>query len=416
MKEIQPRSPIRATVRVPGSKSYSHRTLIAAGLADGESRLYNVLDSEDIRLTMDGLRRMGVAIDRDGDGWRVRGANGRLKGAEEVFLGNSGTSMRFLTALAALADGETVLTGTERMQQRPVGDLLDALTRLNVKTHCLRLDGCPPVAVMGGGLRGGSVAIRCGVSSQYLSGLLLTAPCTPEGMDIQVTEGPVSKPYIDMTLAVMARFGVSVDRNGYNRFRVPGGQTYRAGEVTVETDASNASYFWAAAAVTGGEVTVRGIGRNSIQGDVKLADTLGRMGCRVTESGDGLTVAGGELKGIDVDMADMPDMVPTLAVVAAFAEGTTHIRNVGHLRAKECDRLTAVATELRRMGAAVTTTETDLTITGGGLHGARIHTYDDHRMAMCFAVAGLAVPGVVIEDETCVRKSFPNFWEVFETL
>ncbi|HSO18993.1 MAG TPA: 3-phosphoshikimate 1-carboxyvinyltransferase, partial [Desulfosarcina sp.] len=388
----------------------------AAGLADGESRLSNVLESEDIRLTMGGLQKMGVRIDRDGDAWRVHGTAGRLTGADEIFLGNSGTSMRFFTALAALATGETVLTGTERMQERPVADLLDALALLKVPVRCLRRDGCPPISVTGGKLTGGSVAIRCGVSSQYLSALLLTAPCTTEGMDIRVTEGPVSKPYIDMTLAVMERLGVSVDREGYNRFRVPGGQTYRAGQVTVETDASNASYFWAAAAVTGGEVTVRGIGRDSIQGDVKLSGVLARMGCRVADHPDGLTVTGGELAAIEVDMADMPDMVPTLAVVAAFAQGTTRIRNVGHLRAKECDRLTAVATELGRMGARVATTETDLTVTGGDLHGARIRTYDDHRMAMCFAVAGLAVPGVVIEDETCVRKSFPGFWEVFETL
>lgn len=423
MIEIRPHRPGPCTVRVPGSKSYTHRLLIAAALADGRSTVKNGLDSEDTRLTRNALSRMGVRIEETQTGREltISGVGGTpFKGVapdQPIHLGNSGTSMRLLTAVAALMPGETVLTGTERMCRRPVGDLLDGLSQIGVSARSINGDGCPPVAVTGGRPKGGRVALDCGVSSQFLSALLLIAPSTADGVEIEVTRGPVSRPYIDLTVEVMDRLGVSILRDGYTRFSVPGGRTYRPGDYTVEPDASNASYFWAAAAVTGGTVTVAGLGPDSRQGDLKLVDLLAEMGCRVERDQTGIRVTGpDQLTAIRADMGDIPDMVPTLAVTAAFAEGSTVISNVAHLRAKESDRLAAMADGLTRMGIEARAGADSLIITGGRPHGARIETYDDHRIAMSFAVAGLATPGVVILDETCVAKSFPTFWEAFDGL
>ncbi len=424
MKEIVPHGIGDCAVTVPGSKSYTHRILIASALSDGLCRIENALRSEDTLLTRDALRAMGIRIETDGARFVVQGGGGRFRSPDApIHLGNSGTSMRLLTAAAALAEGETVLTGTKRMCERPLGDLIDALNGLGIAARSVNGDGCPPVSVRGGGVRGGSVGIRCGMSSQFLSGLLLIGPCTKEGLEIAVTQGPVSKPYIDMTVSVMERLGIRLDRDGYERFHIPGGQRYASGDYTVEPDISNASYFWAAAAIAGGRVKVRGVEPDSRQGDIRLTALFERMGCVISQEADGLAVSGAidaagrpRLSAVDVDMGDMPDMVPTLAVAAAFAEGTTVIRNVAHLRAKESDRLAVVAAELTKMGISARPTESELIIEGGKPHGAVIDTYDDHRIAMSFAVAGLAVPGVIIGDEGCVRKSFPNFWDVFEGL
>ncbi|WP_373499683.1 3-phosphoshikimate 1-carboxyvinyltransferase [Desulfococcus sp.] len=416
MIEIQPVSTVLAEVNVPGSKSYTHRLLIAAALADGRSTIENMLESEDTLLTLKALEQMGVPAEAEGKRRVVHGTGGRLAAAGELYLGNSGTSMRLLTAVSALAGGATVLTGTPRMRERPVADLIDGLRQLNIDAVSLSENGCPPIRVIGGPVAGGRVRLRCGVSSQYLSGILLISPLSMNGVEIAVVEGPVSKPYIDMTVDVMARLGVAVEREGYTRFFVPGGQAYRAGDYRVETDVSNAGYFWAAAAVTGGRVTVRGVSRNSRQGDIRLLDCLERMGCGVHPDGDGIAVTGGRLTGITVDMSDMPDMVPTLGVVAAFADGLTEIQNVAHLRAKECDRLSAVAVELSKMGIDARCTESGLRIQGGLPRAADIDTYDDHRIAMAFSVAGLRIPGVRIKEEGCVEKSFPTYWKVFEGL
>lgn len=417
MKEIRTQEKINAQITVPGSKSYTHRTFIAAALSDGICTVSNALRSEDTLLTLEALKSFGVQVeDRNGD-FVVHGRSGNLNAASEIYLANSGTSMRLLTAIAALAKGKTVLTGTQRMKERPIADLLEAMLAAGISARSVSSNGCPPVEIQGGKVKGGKVQIRCGVSSQYLSGLLLMAPCTDQGMEIHVTEGPVSKPYIDLTVDIMQRFQISVEREGYERFWVPGHQIYKSGSFTVEGDGSNASYFWAAAAVSGGTVKVRGINGDSRQGDVRLCECFEQMGCRVIREPDGITVIGGKLKGIEKDMGNMPDVVPTLAVVAAFAEGTTLIRNVAHLKAKECDRLLAVATELSKMGADITATEDSLIIRGGNpLHGAEIETYNDHRMAMCMAVAGLKIPGVRITNEMCVEKSFPDFWSVFAQL
>jgi 3-phosphoshikimate 1-carboxyvinyltransferase len=401
-------------VSIPGSKSYTHRALVAAALSDGRCRIDNPLKSEDTQLTAETLRSWGLKIDITDSGYIVHGAGGCFSPfTAPVDLKNSGTTMRLLAAAAALGQGRYVLTGSDRMQQRPMNDLLEALVQVGVAATSLTDNGCPPVMITGGTLRGGRVEIDCHISSQYLSGLLLVAPLAPLGMDIYVSAGPVSTPYIDMTLAVMRTFGIRVKQEGYHRFQVEGGQTYQAIDFSIEPDASNAGYFWAAAAITGRTIKVMGLDNSSCQGDIGFVDVLARMGCTVSHDPDGIAVTGGSLKGVDVDMSRMPDLVPTLAVVAAFADGRTHIRNVSHLKAKECDRLTAVTTELRKMGIQADSDADSLMIQGGKAHGADIHTYDDHRIAMSFAVAGLRVQGVKIRNEQCVAKSFPGFWETF---
>ena len=347
----------------------------------------------------------------------LQGRNGRFDPlGHPLDFRNSGTSMRLFGGLVVLGQGAYTLTGTRRMQERPMQALLDSLKRMGVNARAMKDNGCPPVIIEGNRNSGGLTTIDCSVSSQYLSALLLTAPCLEKGLTIEVSKGPVSQPYIDMTADIMAAFGIRMQRDGYTRFAVPGGQTYRAGDHTVESDGSNASYFWAAAALTGARVKVGGVTAASRQGDIGLVEVLHRMGCTVAHEHDGIAVTGGTLRGIDVDMGHMPDVVPTLAVVAAFARGATTIRNVGHLRAKECDRLSAVCSELAKMGIETKTTRDELRVMGGKPHGAAIETYDDHRMAMSFAVAGLKTPGVNISDPGCVAKSFPEYWTVFEQL
>lgn len=418
MKKIRT-DPIRKSIsiRVPGSKSFTHRILIASALSDGVCRIDNPLKSEDTLLTACGLQQMGIDIEDRGTFMWVHGAGGVLQpAAKEIHLGNSGTSVRLLTGICAIGNGRYLLTGTERMRERPVQDLLDGLRQLGVRAASIAGNGCPPVEVYGKAIEGGTVSLDCHVSSQYLSSMLLMAPLSSKGVEINVVRGPVSKPYIDMTLEVMNLLGVTVNREGYEKFSVPGAQVYRSGNYIVEPDCSQAGYFWAAAAVAGASIRVERIESRTRQGDVRFVQVLEKMGCRIQEDSTGIAVTGGPLSGIDADMSDMPDMAPTLAVVAAFARGTTTIRNVGHLKAKESDRLESTARELSRMGIDVACGDDGLTITGGKAHGARINTYNDHRIAMSFAVAGLKVPGIQIENESCVSKSFPNFWEVFDSM
>jgi 3-phosphoshikimate 1-carboxyvinyltransferase len=361
---------------------------------------------------------MGIQIEEASDNQLfVYGDGGGLRPTRDrIYLGNSGTSMRLLTAVAALGQGSVILYGTERMGQRPIQDLIDALGQIGVRVESTNRNGCPPIEINGGGIRGGAVTINCRASSQYLSALLLIAPYVAKGLDITVTEGPVSRPYVDMTVDVMADFGVAVHREGYRRFQIAGQQIYHAGAHVVEPDGSQAGYFWAAAAVCQTEIKVKGVTKNSHQGDVRFAELLASMGCKMKTEPDGIAICGGDLRAGEFDMGDMPDMVPTLAVVAAFAAGTTVIKNVAHLKSKESDRLAAVVNELGKMGIDARCSNKELIITGGTPHGAEIETYGDHRIAMSFAVAGLIAGGTIIHGESCVEKSFPNFWCVFETL
>lgn len=410
--------PVRdCDIMVPGSKSYTHRILIASALSDGTCTITNSLRSEDTLLTAGALRSMGVNIEDTGDIITVQGSGGRLKPAEEpIYLANSGTSMRLLTSVAATGEGVYTLTGTDRMHERPIQDLLDGLSQIGVTAQSVNKTGCPPLEITGSRIKGGKMTLDCSISSQFLSSVLLIAPLTESGIEITLAKELVSRPYVDMTIDIMERLGVSIHRDGYDRFEVPGGQTYKSGDYAVEPDCSQASYFWGAAAITGKRIKVKNISASSRQGDVKFAEVLEKMGCSVFHESDGIAVQGGPLKAVEVDMSSMPDVVPTLAVVASFAEGTTIVTNVAHLREKECDRLGCVAAELIKMGIDARATESGLIITGGKPKGATIETYDDHRMAMCFAISGLVVPGVEILDEMCVKKSFPNYWDVFEGL
>ncbi|HHD64500.1 MAG TPA: 3-phosphoshikimate 1-carboxyvinyltransferase [Desulfobulbaceae bacterium] len=421
MKEIIPVRQIDTTVNVPGSKSLTQRALIAAALAGGTSTLVGPLASEDTAYTIAALRSMGIDInDTDNSRWSVHGTGGRIQAPnQDIFLGNNGTATRFLTSVAALGAGTFHITGSRRMARRPIDPLMTALQGWGADISSDAENGCPPLTIKARGLSGGKTILPEGKSSQYLSSLLLVAPYAKQPAELQVRGEVYSKPYVEMTLSVMGRFGVLPEAAvTLDFFRIPGG-CYEGQEYKIEGDASGASYFWAAAAVTGGRVTVANVPVPSLQGDALLVPLLARMGCDVIRSKEGgLTVRGPErLRAIEVDMGDMPDVAPTLAIVAAFAEGTTVIKNIAHLRIKECDRLSAMVAELSKMGAEVEEEPDRMIIHGraGGsnLHGAEIETYDDHRIAMCFAVAGLKVPGVKITGEDCVVKSFPDFWDRF---
>jgi 3-phosphoshikimate 1-carboxyvinyltransferase len=420
MIEIQPLSNVDASIEVPGSKSLTQRALIAAALAKGTSTLLGPLESEDTKYSSGALMQMGIAMDK-GKEWLVHGNGGLIQpSGEPIFLGNNGTATRFLTSVASLGNSEYIIDGDQRMHQRPIGPLMAALRGWGVDITAVKGTDCPPLCINGRGLAGGSTVLPEGKSSQYLSSLLLVAPYARKPAILKVEGEVLSKPYVAMTLSVMDAFGISVECTpDFSFFSVPQG-CYRAREYQIEGDASNASYFWAAAAVTGGRVTVTNVPVPSLQGDAMLVPLLGRMGCEVSRTGNGITLQGTErLEGIRVDMGDMPDVVPTLAVVAAFAHGRTVIENIAHLRIKECDRLSAVAAELTKLGVKVEEQEAAMIIHGeggAGLRGAVIETYEDHRMAMSLAVAGLRIPGVQITGEECVAKSFPDFWERFSLL
>jgi len=418
--EIIPASgPVRGTMRPPGSKSITNRALVCAALADGVSQLRGALASDDTAVMMESLRRLGVEIDFDPSASliTVRGCNGKIpRHGAELFVGNSGTTIRFLAAMCALGTGTFRLDGVPRMRERPIGDLVDALSQLRVHARAESPDGCPPVVVEAVGLPGGAVNVRGDVSSQFLSGLLLALPCAAGPTHIQVEGTLVSVPYVEMTLDVMRAFGVEVSSPSAGVFVIPAPQKYRARSYDIEPDASAASYFWAAAAITQGSVTVTGLGLDSLQGDVQFCDCLARMGCQVRYTAEGITVAGRPLTGIEMDMNAISDTVQTLAVVALFAQGPTTIRGVAHIRHKETDRLGNLAIELRKLGATVDVLDDGLRITPGPLHGAEIETYDDHRMAMSLALAGLRQAGVIIRDPGCTAKTYPRFFEDLEGL
>jgi 3-phosphoshikimate 1-carboxyvinyltransferase len=417
MIEVRPLSQCDGVVTIPGSKSYTHRALILSSLADGESILIHALRCEDTERTARALLTFGVEVFWESDDIRILGTGGMYKaGDEKIDVGNSGTSMRFLTALAGLKKGITLLDGSERMRKRPIGELLKGLGELGVRAYSQKGNDYPPVIVESQGLKGGTVRIRGEESSQFLSGLLMVAPYAQKDVSIEVTGSLASEPYVDITLNVMSVFGVGIRNQGYRSFFIKAGQRYLPQKYRIEGDVSNASYFFSAAAVCRGRVKVKNLNPGTIQGDIGFLEILERMGCRVNRGSDWIEVLGGELHGIEMDMNEMPDLVPTLAVTAAFARGKTVIQNIGHLRFKESDRIHALAAELGKMGIRVNEGEDRLEIEGGRPLGAEIETYDDHRMAMSFAIAGLAVPGIKIKRERCVDKSFPEFWKTLQKL
>ncbi|MBW1998310.1 MAG: 3-phosphoshikimate 1-carboxyvinyltransferase [Deltaproteobacteria bacterium] len=413
--------PVYGSIKIPGSKSLSHRALIAAALASGESVIDNLLLCEDTLFTANALKEIGARISFEGRSTRVFGTGARfprISKEKEVFLGNSGTTYRFLLSAFALAQGEYLLTGSSRMNLRPVGDLITALRSLGVQAVYQGNEGFPPVLIRARGIPGGSVEITARVSSQYVSSLLLAGPYMEKGLELTVLGEQVSRPYIGATVGVMKEFGVDVERKSDFHYRVPPGQRYVSRNYSVEGDVSSASYFWAAAAVTGGTVTTENIAPfATLQGDIALLDILGQMGCTIVREGNRVTVHGKPLSGVQVDMGEMPDMVPTLAAIAPFAKGATVIRNVRHLRYKESDRLRSIATEWRRLGVRVEELEDGLIVPGTqrDLKGVQVDPHEDHRIAMSLAVISLMVPGLIIGDKDCVDKSFPGFWQLWQT-
>ncbi|MBA4396464.1 MAG: 3-phosphoshikimate 1-carboxyvinyltransferase [Syntrophus sp. (in: bacteria)] len=419
MIEIHPVGKLKAAVSVPGSKSYTQRALVTAALAAGTSRLCNVLFSEDTRYLMTALGDLGAGIRVEGHDLIVAGTGGRIAAPKkELFVGNNGTALRFLTALASLGTGTTVVTGEPRLCERPLSPLIEALDSLGVTVHTSDGNGYPPVRIEASGIRGGQVAFRDAESSQYISALLLSAPYAGGDVTVRLEGRTVSQPYIDMTIEVMRAFGAMVTCDGDRYYRVPGRQCYLGREYAVDGDASSASYFFLAAALCRGAVTVMNMNPKSRQGDLRLLYFLEQLGCSVRRGESWIEVTGHKLPEGEhyFDMGDMPDMAPTMAVLAAFRPGRTVIGNCAHLRIKESDRIASLVTELNRIGVGAREMPDGLVIDGGRPRGAQIETYNDHRIAMSFAVAGLAAPGMKIVNEQCVNKSFPGFWDALERL
>ncbi len=419
---LKPISKIDGEINLPGSKSLSNRALLLAALAEGTTEIFNLLESDDTRHMLNALKQLGIKYTLSEDKTRciIEGNGGPISSekAEELFLGNAGTAMRPLCAALCLGEGSYVLTGEPRMKERPIGHLVDALREAGAKITYKENEGYPPLEIEGNGLKGGEVKIEGTISSQFLTALLLAAPMAKEDMTISIIGELVSKPYIDITLHIMKAFGVEVQNDNYETFRIKGGQTYKAVDsFMVEGDASSASYFLAAAAIKGGTVKVTGIGKNSIQGDVAFADVLEKMGAKVEWGDDFVSVTRGELNPIDMDFNHIPDAAMTIATTALFAKGTTTLRNIYNWRVKETDRLFAMATELRKVGAEVVEGEDYLKITPPKvLKHAVIDTYDDHRIAMCFSLLALDPVSVTINEPECTAKTFPTYFEVLESI
>jgi 3-phosphoshikimate 1-carboxyvinyltransferase len=410
-----------AVINVPGSKSLTNRALVIAAMANGASRLEGALDSDDTRVMVNALKTLGISVNHDPDANLicVQGCGGKFPATDaRLEMANSGTSLRFLTAMLATGEGTYHLDGTPRMRLRPISDLLTALNGLGANAKSDLGTGCPPVTIQANGMDGGYAFVRGDVSSQFLSGLLMALPFAKDTTTVEVQGVLVSQPYVTMTLSLMESFGVKVENRKYRRFDVRPAR-YHGREFLIEPDASAASYFFAAAAITGGRVTIPGLGSSTLQGDIAFVDVLEHMGCKVIRQGEQTTVVGGPLRAVDVDMNAISDTVMTMAVTALFADGVSRIRNVAHIRHKETDRLSALATELRKLGASVDELPDGLVIDPPAptkLRPARIETYDDHRMAMAFALAGLKVPGITILDPGCVAKTYPRFWNDLQRL
>jgi 3-phosphoshikimate 1-carboxyvinyltransferase len=413
---MQPVSrPIDAVVTLPGSKSYSNRALLIAALAEGRSEISRALFSDDTRYMQQSLAALGIHVEADeaGERYSVEGCGGVLPArSAELYTGNAGTAARFLTAAVALGHGRYVVDGSERMRQRPIQPLIDGLLQLGVDVRAALENGCPPVVVQANGLAGGRTRVRGDISSQYISALLLAAPYARNGVALEIEGELVSAPYVAITTAIMADFGVAVTDEGEGRYRVPPGQCYAGRDYTIEPDASSASYFFAAAAVTGGRVRVPHLGRNSVQGDLGLLDVLERMGCAVERDGDAIELRGpAQLRGVDADFTRMGDVATTLLAIAPFAAGPVTVRGIAQTHFEESDRPVAAATELRRLGLRVEETWDSVTVYPGAPRAATIETYNDHRIAMSFAVTGLRAAGVAISNPGCVAKTFPGFFD-----
>ena len=419
MQIIPIQHPLDATVRVPGSKSLTNRALLVASLANGKTRLVNALFSDDSCYFARALQSLGfdVHLDEPGREMTITGLGGTIPAEQaELFIGNAGTAARFLTAFLTLGTGEYILDGEPRMRERPIGDLIDSLTQLGAQVKAE--NNCPPVRIKAAGLPGGKTRIAGDISSQFLSALLMVAPYAKSPVEIEVTTELNSKPYVDMTIAIMQDFGAQVNSQDYERFIISPTSYLPLTTYPIESDASAASYFFAAPAICSGTVRVENISRNSRQGDIVFLEILRQMGCSIEEGNNYIEVTGANtLRGVDVDMRDIPDTAQTLAAIAPFAASPTRIRGIASARHKETDRVHATCTELRRLGVRVEEHEDGMTIhPSTTFQPATIQTYNDHRMAMAFSLIGLRVPGIKIENPACVSKTFPNFFNVLDIL
>lgn len=419
---LEPIAKIEGEINLPGSKSLSNRALLVAAMANGTSKITNLLESDDTRHMLSALKILGInyTLSDDKTECIIVGNGGPIctDMFHELFLGNAGTAMRPLCAALCLGEGSYLLTGEARMKERPIGHLVDALRQAGANIAYQENEGYPPLQIDAHGLSGGNIEIDAAISSQFLTALLLASPMAKDDMTISIIGELVSKPYIDITLHIMKVFGVEVLNDNYETFSIKGGQTYQAVETfMVEGDASSASYFLAAAAIKGGTVKVTGIGRDSIQGDVQFVDVLEQMGARVEWGDTYISVTRDALRAIDMDFNHIPDAAMTIATTALFCEGSTTLRNIYNWRVKETDRLSAMATELRKVGAEVEEGEDYLKITAPKvLKHAAIDTYDDHRMAMCFSLLALDPVSVTINEPECTGKTFPSYFEVFESI
>jgi 3-phosphoshikimate 1-carboxyvinyltransferase len=410
---------LSASVRVPGSKSLTNRALLIAALADGTTTLTNALFSDDSRYFANALQTLGfdVKLDPDRAEMTITGLGGRIPDKQaKLFIGNAGTAARFLSAFLTLGHGEYILDGDARMRERPIGDLVEALKQLGATLETK--NSCPPVKISASGLLGGKTMVAGNISSQFLSALLMVVPYAQSPVEIEVITALNSKPYVDMTLSIMQDFGVEVQRDGYQFFKIPIMHYVSRITYPVESDASAASYFFAAPVICGGTVTVENISRKSIQGDIAFLDVLEKMGCEVQENDNSITVyRQSSIVGVDIDMRDIPDTAQTLAAIVPFASTPTRIRGIASARVKETDRVAATCAELKRLGVKVDEHEDGMTIYPcDKIQPTTIHTYNDHRMAMAFSLIGLRIPGITVENPDCVSKTFPNYFDVLEFL
>ena len=417
---LSPIKNISGTVDLPGSKSLSNRILLLSMLAEGQTEIHNLLDSDDTRRMVEALKtlRVDVLEERNQNKISVFGTSGTIPVTEAtLMLGNAGTVIRPLTAALTIGKGRFVLDGVQRMRERPIIDLVEGLKQLGAEVNCINGTDSPPVEVIANGLPGGTTRLSGAISSQYLSAILMASPYAKTEVQIEIKDKLVSLPYVEMTLQLMLRFGVSVENNKYKHFRVPRIPYRSPGKIYVEGDASSASYFLAGAAITGGPVTVKGCGTESLQGDSRFAEVLEKMGANVEWGEREISVSGSSLNGIDVDMNMMPDAAMTLAVTALFASGQTAIHNIHNWRVKETERLKAVSTELRKLGSEVEEGEDYLVIIPPKkIQNAEIDTYEDHRMAMAFSLAACGTSSITILNPDCVKKTFPNYFKVFTDL
>jgi 3-phosphoshikimate 1-carboxyvinyltransferase len=402
-------------IDAPPSKAHTLRALIISSLTDGRSTIYKPLLGEDQLNVIECLKRLGVKIEQQGNKITVAGTGGKYTPeSTELNIGESGVGMNFLTSATCLSDKLVSLTGAKRITERPILEVVNGLRQLGCKIDYLGKEGFPPIKVYGGGIKGGTARIEGSKTSQYFSSIVISSPYADNKVTLKCVDEMTEKPYFDISLQMMAEFGVRAKNSDYKQIEIPKGR-YSARELTIEGDYSSASFFFLAAAICKSKVTVRRLRTDTKQGDKAFLALLENMGCKITSTSDGICVEGRELAAIEQDMSNLPDLVPPLAIASAFAKGLSHLTNIGHLRDKECDRLEVIVSELRKMGVNASCDESSLIIKGSGkIHGGRIDPHNDHRIAMSFAVAGLATGGQTIEDEMCVAKSFPDFWEKFE--